>query len=425
MYKRGIYKGVWYLPDSPERRVQGDLIFNPKSKSKLEIFGSLEGGKRQFLEPENGEFYEIILGTLVNGNQLTLVNCIRSDYSSNYKVNLHTTSYNASIILDNCLLTDKSLQLFNKISFQINLFPQWMERNIVNFSLFYNENTLDGFQLGFSKSKNQEIIKFMLDNNNSIEFESFANFREQNYSGYSVFSSFSIVIISEKNKNLDFLTTRMKRFTSFINLCFTDHIFHTAAYINCNTKTVSEPTQHEHPWKPVYYVQKTYKKKIERSLHKKISYDDLKENAEVIFNKWMNLDERLDPIVKTLILLNEKDRNFTLNDFLNITQCIDGFYRITRNVEQSKFKKKLTDLISELTFLRNIGFSDDEINQIIDNRDHYTHIQLNKTIKKFSIQELYNKTRKLHRLLLLLLFKEVGFSNEMLVKFGQDSYTSF
>lgn len=126
------FKGLWHLPNLKDRKIAGILTFKPELESKLELIGTLEEPKKKFLEPDNGPYYEVILGLLENGDTISLIDCYRTNYKANFKVNISTASYNVRIILSNLGLENRSSKLFNKISFHINIFPQWMRTNIIN-----------------------------------------------------------------------------------------------------------------------------------------------------------------------------------------------------------------------------------------------------------------------------------------------------
>jgi len=59
------YKGRWWLPDKPEKRISGTLRFTPNEGAILELIGSFKDTKdiNKMLEPE------IILGISSNGKK--------------------------------------------------------------------------------------------------------------------------------------------------------------------------------------------------------------------------------------------------------------------------------------------------------------------------------------------------------------------
>lgn len=123
-----------------------------------------------------------------------------------------------------------------------------------------------------------------------------------------------------------------------------------------------------------------------------------------------------------MIELNERGKDFTINDFLYITQCVDGFHRMEFNPSRTQFIHRIKRLISQLGYVKNFNFSEEEIQKIVDNRDYYTHLHLDKEVKLFSMPELYKKTRELYYLVLFSLLAKIGLKDEMILKYSEDPY---
>lgn len=120
--------------------------------------------------------------------------------------------------------------------------------------------------------------------------------------------------------------------------------------------------------------------------------------------------------------LNKRGRDFTINDFLHITQCVDGFHRMEFNPSRTQFIHRIKRLISQFDYVKNLNFTEEDIQNIVDNRDYYTHLHLDKEVKLFSMPELYRRTRKLYYLVLFSLLTKVGFKDKMILKYSEDPY---
>lgn len=186
-------KGLWHLPDSKGREIGGVLKFNPEIDSRLELIGFLEEPKNTILKPENGSYFEIIHGVLEDGEIVTLIDCFRINYKANLRMKISTSTYGVRFIIRGIHLEKRNLPIFSKASFQINVFPQWMRRNIVKKKLFYLENEYDGFKFKYLKSKNQNAYMFDIDTSFKIEFISYAGFQEVGFSDYQLKSNYSVI----------------------------------------------------------------------------------------------------------------------------------------------------------------------------------------------------------------------------------------
>ncbi len=412
-------KGLWHLPDSKGKEIGGVLKFIPKIDSKLELIGFLKEPKDTFLKPENGSYFEIIHGVLEDGEMVTLIDCFRRNYKANLRMKISTSTYRIRLILRGIHLEKRNLPIFTKASFEINVFPQWMKRNIINQTLHYINDEIDGFEFGYFKSKDQDTFTFNLGNETELLFKSFARFKEINFSGFELGSNFSIVVNSRNNNNFSFFLEKSNRFISFLRLCFSDCVCFTNFHLQLEPG-IKEP--YSNSWNKIIFKQQYLKKKTDRSLYMHVSYEDLQERINEIIVNWMKLERKYDPIIETLIKLNERGKDFTINDFLYITQCVDGFHRMEFNPSRTQFIHRIKKLISQFDYVQNLNFTEEDIQNIVDNRDYYTHLHLDKEVKLFSMPELYRRTRKLYYLVLFSLLAKVGFKDEMILKYSEDPY---
>lgn len=79
-------KGHWWLPSNPDHKVEGDLSFDPRGRSQLEIFGTFQTGPVKeytaYLFPKR---VPIILGQDDSGQAITLVNCSEEPFDPSGK----------------------------------------------------------------------------------------------------------------------------------------------------------------------------------------------------------------------------------------------------------------------------------------------------------------------------------------------------
>jgi hypothetical protein len=67
------YKGYWYLPNKPRRKLPGTLTFSPDVGARLDLMGAFQRGseaKSDFLEPP------MILGVSTDGKEIALYECV-------------------------------------------------------------------------------------------------------------------------------------------------------------------------------------------------------------------------------------------------------------------------------------------------------------------------------------------------------------
>ena len=82
MQDEAQYKGLWFLPEEPERRIPGTLVTNSATGAFLDLNGSfrtISYGK----QIDSLLTYELVLGT-VKGTEISLYNCVET--SSNFSL---------------------------------------------------------------------------------------------------------------------------------------------------------------------------------------------------------------------------------------------------------------------------------------------------------------------------------------------------
>ena len=74
------HKGIWWLPENEDRKIDGILNFNPQEGSTLDLSGSL----RDMKDIMKVSKWDIILGFTVTGKEVTLLH----NYSSGTQLHL-------------------------------------------------------------------------------------------------------------------------------------------------------------------------------------------------------------------------------------------------------------------------------------------------------------------------------------------------
>lgn len=117
MTKSFEYKGFWWLPNTPDEQIPGVVKYNPSDGTSLELIGAFN--------TEKGEF-EIILGFLENGKNITLLNSFTT------LRRFGTPGFGTLRIFSNFVLlgkkhfeTRKSLK-FYKATISVNNIDEWV-----------------------------------------------------------------------------------------------------------------------------------------------------------------------------------------------------------------------------------------------------------------------------------------------------------
>ena len=98
--ERHIFKGFWWLPDNPEKKVAGIVTYIPNEKICLELIGGFEDSSGEYvnlLEDDNSSV-PVIYGKDSDAKVITLVGC-RSSFSLNFNAGFPMMSYSARMLV--------------------------------------------------------------------------------------------------------------------------------------------------------------------------------------------------------------------------------------------------------------------------------------------------------------------------------------
>ena len=117
------YKGIWWLPDKPEKQISGTLRFTPNEGGVLELMSSFKDIQ---VEPE------IILGVSSNGKNITLHKCFDTKTNFNFPGFL-TSSFYANVIFIGAHFQKLEDIKFKSISIHYSHLDEWV--NISGFNI--------------------------------------------------------------------------------------------------------------------------------------------------------------------------------------------------------------------------------------------------------------------------------------------------
>ena len=93
-----IFKGYWWIPDNPEKKVAGIVTYTPNERIRLELIGGFEdshGAYMDLLDDDNSSV-SLIYGKDSDAKVITLVGC-HGSFSLNFNAGFPMMSYSARI----------------------------------------------------------------------------------------------------------------------------------------------------------------------------------------------------------------------------------------------------------------------------------------------------------------------------------------
>ena len=122
------FKGDWWLPDTPECRVRGEVSYVPGEGVTLVLEGHLveeekpKFGSPKFINPE------IILGFSTTGQEVTLRKCLQIGARQDLFADIHETTLRATMMFVGCHFFSEETVRFHGFTVQYANLNYWMNR---------------------------------------------------------------------------------------------------------------------------------------------------------------------------------------------------------------------------------------------------------------------------------------------------------
>lgn len=415
--------GYWFFNSEPQNVYTGVL-----ANSDNDISVTLLNCSKTPADPS------IIHGTTINGKKVTLYKCQTVSSTVGFPI-IPSVELSAVYCFEGEHLTYETLQ-FESALIKISDLDKWVDtggfrdyiRNDETISIQYNA---------------LEPIIFFEDDDVifAIQFQAFYPLFSPKHN-FTITQETSLLIKHKSSFDLDKFWKYISAITGFLTLAyFSDpqilkiQFKRSDRILNCN-----------------YLGQNTVepqKKKSRR--HFLFEYDVIKEDFPIIYKRWVELENVIEPVVDVIQEAFAKRNTITENKFLNIIQGIETFHRRRRNNEKEpkeiyKTKKsavidvcpaeykswlkdklnfgneptlqdRLEELFDELSpELKNHLYPDykELIVEAKRNRNYYTHYDKSYEKKALKTRALFYLTERLKVFLLILLLKEIEIKPEQL-----------
>lgn len=429
------YKGHWWLPENPDRKVAGILTFSQQNNGKLELIGSFQDVFDKDFNDDSK--YSVILGQTTDGKLITLKDCLQTNYSFSMELTQETT-FLVHFIYSDIHITDEDDFKFNKTQAKFTYLYDWVGVS----GITRNFETAKKFQFTYTIPEDISIatedgkIEITFGVNIKSHYD-FANLNEQT----------SIFIECNQGKDLyEISQNYLFPLQSLISLGTTKPNFVEELYV-FHVDFPKEPIK-------VYYSQHFYKPKVKDYLYSPdmlFTLGDIYEDLEVIINKWIALTKEIDSVLHLLNRVRIASDMFLELKFLSIAQAIETYHRTRRvnnylpkdehqkRVDQilrylpKKYKELVRQKISNnekslLLRLEELSNEKAEImnpiahdlekftKKVRDSRNYYTHYGKSKKKNSAHGGDLYWLTEKLIMLLQACLLDEIDLPLEQQIQ---------
>lgn len=314
--------GYFWLPGKEDKKIPGVLLIQDGGKIELEILGHFNEKKAFFFD---NSYIKRIIGHVENHGLITLDDCFYT------KKNLAFGGISKSKICANYALSGAAWDediTFNTFSFSVDCLDEW-----VGLSAFSVELDWENHETKV-RYKRPEDISITLDNGMTLEIcfayitPSFPITKEAKITQRAYFR-----LISEELRDLCEFTTIAYKITNL--MCFAidetvtiKNVSATSSKIKHDIAGEQYPTTIKIYYQSVPYTEKEPNKHWHDML---FSYITIKDNAQQVFNNWINTYEYLSPAFNLYFSTKTGTQKYLDSKFLALAQGLETYHRRTSN----------------------------------------------------------------------------------------------
>ena len=457
MFEKFEIKGLWWLPENPDKKLTGTLSYDPEDGAVLELVGS---SFETPIEIFNAKEYDIINGQ--SSDEITLYKC----YSQSMNVQgIMSSKYFANFVFKGKIFNKVSDIKFRYAVVGYNYLESWMARS--SFLVTPNNENLT------VSTMSQKPIVVTIDNNLRISLTSHVLNR------WKVGTWKDGTTITLEQKALFEIETRIEtHFEDILEIAYKLAQFLTLAInepiqILAFTAKIDPDNQDERTGIDIFLTIRRELIKEDTLLHPlqmPLSLDSISGRFDEILRNWFEKCVLLRPIFNLYFALSYNDKMYRENIFLNLISCLESYHRrrlggvYLSEKNYGEFKKKIieslpviddekypdfkTKFIAGLEYGNEISlrkrlssilldntsiiskyieYQDQFIEKAVATRNYLTHYD--KKLEKNAlsdIREFYDFNLKLKMLVEICIFKELGLNNDEIEKiFSRNRHYSF
>lgn len=315
-----IKHGYFWLPENEDIKIPGILSISDGGRAELEIIGSF-GGKNDFNYDDMN--LKRIIGLVEDDGLIILNKCCYIQKYIPLNENITKSKISSDQVFAGLESIDNEDITFNQFSFSVDCLDEWVNESAFKINHEFEDNTINiNYNLPDKKC-------FALDNGMKLDI----NF---------CYSRPKIPVIKEaKITQRTFFTLKSEEpcnIDLFISLAHKiSHLISFAIGETVSIKNVSarksiendESIQYYPQETKIFYRSTTYTKNIPKCLtwDMLFNFDNIKNNAEAVFNKWINAYENLSPTLFLYFSTKNNSINTISSKFLALAQALETYHR--------------------------------------------------------------------------------------------------
>jgi hypothetical protein len=314
--------GYWWLPDNLETRVPGKLSFTPGDVPRLSLMGALNQNAKvsfsttEFINPE------IILGTTINGNSVTLYKCLQTHGTINLGFNNGSslTKFIAHFAFMGIHFLSPEEILFSSVNVRLLYLDNWYNKSCIFSQTSENGGSITTFKRPqpIEIVINDSHIRILVDESQSITLNN-----------TNISARVSIEILYARNTAFEEFLNMLRVIQNFFTFTMSEPTFviELTGRLSENAHTLDDKSIPLVNIK-TYYAASGWQPEAP-DVHwgyMLLPFTEIESNLPELLHEWIEKSERIKPVFD-LFFAGIYRSTYPENEFLNLTQAIETYHR--------------------------------------------------------------------------------------------------
>ena len=440
MAKGSTYRGVWWLPESPERRVSGVLAIARDGEAVLELIESIGG---ESLPGKKARRFPIILGVTTDSKEITLHDCL--EIKGSFGSHLSASSVLATRSFVGVHFQKSDDITFRSISVRYSYLDEW-----VGISGFKIKTAGSAVNMTYEQPEPLEM-----DINEDLKvIIGFA------YSGptftYAVQKEFRLIqktwitIRFHQERSLDDYLDVVHGIQDFLSLATSEPV----SSLELEGKSDSSKLESEghiiYPPVKISYLRLDIRPKKDYFIGFDVLFrlEDVRDRLDSLLKNWFRIRRELKSTIDLYLGCMYNPHAYLEQKFLNVIQALESYHRLkVRRIElpEQQHEERIAKILGSVPVqyrkwlegklshsneptlamrLRDLlgsypevassiaGDQHEFVRKVVDTRHYLTHHDRKLKDRSVEGEELFNVSQKLNVLVAVCLMKELGFGSQ-------------
>ena len=427
-----IFKGYWWIPDNPEKKVAGIVTYTPNERIRLELIGGFEdshGAYMDLLDDDNSSV-SLIYGKDSDAKVITLVGC-HGSFSLNFNAGFPMMSYSARM-----LVYGKHISSIDEVcDYTANVrFPElsyWAQPGVIKQIVNYDaegEMANSTFVLPYLRENECDIFTCSCENGVNLSVRKGATYNSGELFLKPDIEQFSYLAMNRPGAGMSIpeIFHEIYKFQQILSLATMRNVQYESIDLRDPDIKQDFKDGHKSHCFPIYVltIQQAVFNPSKISRHNFLfCYEKMPERIPDVLVNWTSDSDKLQPMKHHLVGSMVYKPVVGSVDFLQVVQAIEGVwwrfreadYRTAHNISHGR-QTTLSTIISEiknsLSGIPKVSSMDIDIESVVDSRNYYSHF-MDRTKKPKTLDglPLYTLTEKLRTILLCLILELLGLSH--------------